>query len=54
MKDSDLTKLRRARSRVHQQLNKLEPMVAGYRAKLANLEARILALDPQLWLPPRR
>jgi hypothetical protein len=32
----------------------LEPMVADYHAKLATVEAAILAIDPQLWLPPRR
>ena len=51
---SDITKLRRARLRVTRQLAKLEPMVEGYRAKLAQIEARILEIDPQLWLPPRR
>ena len=54
MKDSEITKLRRARTRVHWQLHKLEPMVAGYKAKLADLEARIAAIAPDLLLPPRR
>ena len=54
MRDTDLTKLRRKRSRIHFQLAKLEPLVAAYHAKLVEVEAAILALDPQLWLPPRR
>ena len=41
MVDSDLTKLRRHRIRVHRVLAKLEPLVEGYRAKLAWLEAEI-------------
>lgn len=54
MRDPDLTKLRRKRSRVHQALDRLEPMVADYRAKLAELEAAIQALAPELQLHPRR
>lgn len=54
MQDSELTKLRRARSRVHRQLDKLEPLLAGYHAKLADLNARIQTLAPELNLPPRR
>ena len=45
---SDITKLRRARRRVTRQLAKLEPMVEGYRAKLAQIEARILESTPEL------
>jgi len=33
---------------------KVEPMVADYHAKLAKVEPAVLAIDPQLWLPPRR
>ena len=54
MTDSDLTKLRRARARVHFQLAKLEPLLAGYHAKLAEIEARIRDKAPELNLPPRR
>jgi hypothetical protein len=54
MSESDLTKLRRARLRVHAQLRKREPLVAGYHAKLADLETRIQALDPQLPLLARK
>ena len=54
MTDSDLTKLRRARARVHHQITLLEPLLAGYQAKLTDLEARIHALAPELNLPPRR
>lgn len=51
---AELGRLRRQRRRIHAQLAKLEPLIEGYRAKLARVEARILELDPQLWLPPRR
>ncbi len=54
MVDSELTKLRRARARVHMNLRKLEPLIAGYYLKAAELEARIQALAPELLLPPRR
>ncbi|MEI7712275.1 MAG: hypothetical protein WCI94_12625 [Rhodospirillales bacterium] len=54
MKDSDLTKLRSARARVHRVLDRLEPMIAGYREKLDRLNAEIQALAPELNLPPRR
>jgi hypothetical protein len=54
MKDSDLTKLRRARARVTMRIDQLEPQLAGYRAKLAELEARIYDLAPELNLPARR
>jgi hypothetical protein len=35
-------------------IDQLEPQLAGYRAKLADLEARIHDLAPELNLPPRR
>ena len=54
MPDTELQSLRRKRRRICANLAKLEPMVTDYHAKLAAVEARILALDPQLWLPPRR
>lgn len=41
MTNLELANLRRARTRVHHQINLLEPLLAGYRAKLADLEARI-------------
>jgi hypothetical protein len=53
MKDSDLTKLRRARSRAHLALKQAETMAQGYRDKLADLEARIQAIAPDLQLLPR-
>jgi hypothetical protein len=53
MVDPPLAKLRAKRRRICAQLRKLEPLLAGYHAKLAEVEAAILALDPQLWLPPR-
>jgi hypothetical protein len=52
-KDSDLTKLRRARTRCHKALKQAEELAEGYRAKLASLEARIQAIAPDLKLPPR-
>jgi hypothetical protein len=39
MVDPPLKKLRAKRIRVHRQLDKLEPLIAGYRAKLAEVEA---------------
>jgi len=54
MADSHLTKLRRARTRVHWQLHKLDPMVAGYQAKRADIEAKIAAIASDFLFPPRR
>jgi hypothetical protein len=54
MRDSDLTKLRRARARIHMQLRKLEPLLADYHAKLVVIEAAIQAIAPELQLHPRR
>jgi hypothetical protein len=51
--DCELTKLRRARSRAHLALKQAEALVAGYQAKLADLEARIQAIAPDLQLPVR-
>jgi hypothetical protein len=53
MRDSDLTKLRRARSRAHLALKQAETLAQGYRDKLADLEARIQAIAPDLQLQPR-
>jgi hypothetical protein len=53
VKDTDLTKLRRARTRCHKALKQAEELAEGYRAKLASLEARIQAIAPDLKLPPR-
>jgi Zn-finger domain-containing protein len=49
--DSELTKLRRARSRAHLALKQAEAQVSAYQAKLADLEARIQAIAPELQLP---
>lgn len=46
--------LRRARVTVHAHLARLEPLVAGYHAKLAEIEAEIQEHDPQLRLQPRK
>jgi hypothetical protein len=53
MPESDLTKLRRARSRCHLKLKQAEALVAGYQAKLTDLEARIRAIAPELELQGR-
>jgi hypothetical protein len=53
MNDTDLTKLRRARSRAHFALKQGETLAQGYRDKLADLEARIQAIAPDLQLPAR-
>ena len=53
MPETELTKLRRARSRCHLQLKNSEALVAGYQAKLVDLEARIRAIAPELDLPRR-
>jgi hypothetical protein len=53
MRDSELTKLRRKRQRIHRQLDKLEPLLAGYHGMLRDTEARILELAPELNLRMR-
>jgi hypothetical protein len=53
VKDSDLTNLRRARTRCHNALKQAEELAEGYRAKLVDLEARIQAIAPDLKLPAR-
>jgi hypothetical protein len=50
---SPLASLRTKRRRIHANLRKLEPLVAGYHAKLAEVNAAIHAIDPQLWMQPR-
>jgi hypothetical protein len=40
--------LRRARVRCHRQMKATEALLAGYTAKLAELEAAIHAIDPEL------
>lgn len=54
MRNPELATLRLKRVRVHQALARLEPMVADYKAKLAELETAIQALAPELQLHPRR
>jgi hypothetical protein len=39
---------------VHGHIARLEPLLAGYVAKLAEIEAEIQELAPELWLNPRR
>ncbi len=53
-KDSDLTKLRKARTFVHGRLCKLEPLPASYHAKLVDIDARIPAIALNFQFPPRR
>jgi len=45
--------LRRARVRCHRQMKATEALLAGYIAKLAELEAAIHAIDPELPLAGR-
>ena len=54
MIDPPLKILRSKRARIHRMLERLEPMVTGYREKLARIEAEIQAIAPELNLPPRR
>jgi hypothetical protein len=49
-KVSDLTQLRRAWFRAHFALKKAETLAQGYRDKVADLEARIQVLAPDLQL----
>ena len=53
MKDTDVTKLRRARSRAHFALKQAETLAQDYRIELADLEARIEAIAPDLQMPAR-
>ena len=54
MIDPPLKVLRSKRARIHRALERLEPLVAGYREKLARIEAEIQAIAPELNLPSRR
>jgi len=54
MTDHDLTNLRRKRRYIHRQLDRYEPLVTRLRASLAETEAGIAAIAPELNLPPRR
>jgi hypothetical protein len=54
MADALLKTLRCKRARIHRVLERLEPMVSGYREKLAGIEAELQAIAPELNLPPRR
>lgn len=54
MPHSELTNLRTKRTRIHRQLDKLEPLVSGYRLLLRDTEARIHELAPELVLQLRR
>src|ERR1700722_12863650 len=53
MPEKEQTRLRRHRRGVVAQLRKLEPLVAGYQAKLARIDARLRELDPDLFIAPR-
>ena len=53
MPDSTLANLRAMRRRIHAQLRKLEPLLAGYHAKLAEVSEAIQPINPQLWMPSR-
>jgi hypothetical protein len=51
--DSPITILRRKRVRVRQAILSLKTQLAGYHAKLADLQAQIDAISPELDLPQR-
>ena len=53
-RNAELNRLRSQRSRAHRALGQAEALVAGYQAKVAELEAAIHALAPGLQLHPRR
>lgn len=46
-------KLRRARLRCHKALKQTEALLSGCQAKLADIEARIFAIAPEIDLPFR-
>jgi hypothetical protein len=52
--NTELANLRRQRVYTHKQLDRYEPLVARLRAKLAETEAAIQAIAPELPLPRRR
>ena len=52
-RDTTLANLRRQRVRVHRVLDRLEPQVEAYRAKLVRIEASIRELAPELPLAGR-
>jgi hypothetical protein len=54
MEDHVLANLRRKRRYIHKQLERWEPLVARLRAFLAETEAAIAAIAPELNLPSRR
>jgi hypothetical protein len=49
--NTELANLRRACIRCHKKLRQTETLVADYRAKLAEIEAAIYAIAPELKLP---
>jgi hypothetical protein len=51
---TNLATLRRRRLYIHRQLDRYEPLVARLRESLAECEAAMQAIDPRLFLPPRR
>jgi hypothetical protein len=51
--NTELAIRRRARSRCHSRLKQAEMIVEGYAFRLAQIEARIQKLAPDLDLPPR-
>lgn len=54
MADRTLRNLREKRRYLHRQLDRWEPLVARLRANLAETEAAIQAIAPELAPPPRR
>lgn len=54
MESRELRNLREKRRYLHRQLDRWEPLLARLRANLAETEAAIRAVAPELKLPPRR
>jgi len=50
----DLRNLRRVRVYTHKQIDRLQPKLDRLKARLAEVEAEIQAIAPELLLPPRR
>jgi len=54
MPESEITKLRRKRSRIHLVMAQIEKRLEAYRDKLSAVDLAILLLEPDLPLPLRR
>jgi hypothetical protein len=54
MEDTDLTKLRRARTRAYMRMRRLEELLEAARVRVARAEAAVHAAAPDLHLAPSR